>query len=58
MRETQNKAKRKAKTINNGSFLKLFKTLSARVLSRLKIRRRSPRIFRLDKTRAVCSIAN
>ena len=37
----------KAKTTNNGSFLKLFKT---RVLSSLKIAGLRPRIFKLDKT--------
>ena len=40
----------KAKTTNNGSFLKLFKTLTARVLSSLKIRGLRPRISKLDKT--------
>ena len=40
----------KAKTTNNGSFLKLFKTLTARVLTSLKILWLRPRIFRLDKT--------
>ena len=40
----------KAKTTNNGSFLKLFKTLTARVLSSLKILWLRPWIFKLDKT--------
>ena len=40
----------KAKTTNNGSFLKLFKTLTARVLSSPKIHGLRPRIFKLDKT--------
>ena len=39
----------KAKTTNNGSFLKLFKTLTAHVLSSLKILRLRPQIFKLDK---------
>ena len=38
----------KAKTTNNGSFLKLFKTLTARVLLSLKIIGQRPRIFKLD----------
>ena len=40
----------KAKTTNNGAFLKLFKTLTARVLSSLKIIGLRPRTFKLDKT--------
>ena len=40
----------KAKTTNNGSFLKLFKTLTAHVFSSLKIIRLRPRTFKLDKT--------
>ena len=35
--------------VYNGSFLKLFKTLTARVLSSLKILALRPRIFKLDK---------
>ena len=42
-------SKKKAKTTNNGSFLKLFKTLTARVLSSLKILRLRLEIFKLDK---------
>ena len=41
---------RKQKTTNNGSFLKLFKTLTTRVLASLKILGLRPRIFKLDKT--------
>ena len=39
----------KSKT-NNGSFLKLFKTPTARVLSSLEILGLRSRIFKLDKT--------
>ena len=46
----------KPKTTNNGSFLKLFKTLTARVLSSPKLLGLRPRIFKLDKTVRVLNI--
>ena len=39
----------KAKTINKGSLLRLFKTVTVRVLSRLNIIGLRPRIFKHDK---------
>ena len=42
----------------NGSFLKLFKTLTARVLSNLKIIGLRPRIFKLDNTLLFVRVLN